>query len=320
MLKAGVAGAAGFVGGELIRLLSRHPQVSEIVLQSNSQKGKSVSNVHTDMFDLDYTFNGSIDENVDVLFVSKGHGQSRPYLEANSQFNNAVIIDMSSDYRISEEDNPFVYGLPEWKRDEISKANKIANCGCFATAIQLALLPLLKAGFISTDVHVQGVTGSTGAGAGKLGTTHFSWREGNVSVYKPFTHQHLDEVYQLANALMPGFNRAINFIPMRGNFTRGILISAYTRTDVSLEQIVSIFERTYCKEPFVCLSKEPIHLKQVINTNYCLLHVEKHNGNIMVTACIDNLLKGAAGQAIQNMNIRFGFAESEGLLLKPSAF
>jgi len=320
MIKVAIVGAAGFVGGELLRLLINHPEVGAVVPQSDSQAGKKVSTIHEDLFHVDLRFAESFDGDIDVLFVSKGHGWSGKNISTLPGYEGATVIDMSSDYRIETPGNPFTYGLPEWQRSKIAASDKIANCGCFATAIQLALLPLYKNHLVTDEVHVHGITGSTGAGASKIDTTHFSWRDSNVSIYKAFEHQHLDEIYQLANRLMPETSHKVNFIPVRGNFTRGILISAYTRSDSSLEELTDIYKTTYNNEPFVTVTDQPVHLKQVINTNHCLIKVDKYGDKVMVTSCIDNLLKGAAGQAVQNMNIRLGYAENSGLILKAKAF
>ncbi len=320
MIKVGIVGAAGFVGGELIRLLMHHPSVEKLTLQSQSQAGKHVSEIHSDLFHTDLHFVTDLSEDSDVIFVSRGHGESKGYIDKYLADTNATIIDMSRDFRLSDSSHSFIYGLPEWHRAEISKSNRIANCGCFATAMQLALYPLFYNQLVTDDVHIHGITGSTGAGYAKLDTTHFSWRESNVSVYKAFSHQHLDEVGQMANALHPGFPHQLNFIPVRGNFTRGILLTAYTKSDLSLEKLQEKYAAIYDDEPFVIVTEDPIHLKQVINTNFCLLQLQKFGDKVMITAAIDNLLKGAAGQAIQNMNITLGIDETTGLRLKPSAF
>jgi N-acetyl-gamma-glutamyl-phosphate reductase len=319
-IHATIIGAAGFVGGELIRVLSQHPQVSELTLQSNSQAGKPVAEVHRDLFDLDLTFQLEANKGADVIFISKGHGQSKDFLGKNQTGSETLVIDMSRDFRLMDGSHDFVYALPEWNREKIKSSKRLANCGCFATAIQLALLPLAKAGKLNDDIHIQGMTGSTGAGFEKLDTTHFSWRNNNISLYKAFTHQHLDEVNQLIQSLQPGFDKDVNFIPMRGNFTRGILVSAYVKSDLSLKEVQNLYEEMYNGEPFVHISEMPIDMKQVVNTNNCLLQIEKYENKILVTSAIDNLLKGAAGQAVQNMNIHFGFEETAGLKLKPIAF
>jgi N-acetyl-gamma-glutamyl-phosphate reductase len=319
-MRASIIGAAGFVGGELIRLLQNHPKIEQLTLQSNSQAGKHISDVHSDLYDTDFYFQADFDHKSEVIFICRGHGQTAPFLEKNKISDETVIIDMSSDFRIENEQHNFVYALPEWQRQRIKTANRIANCGCFATAIQLAILPLLQAGLLKKSLHINGMTGSTGAGFAKSDTTHFSWRNNNISLYKAFNHQHLHEVKQLVNAFAPDFQSELNFIPMRGNFTRGILISAYTETDATFEEIKAIYTAAYAAEPFTQVTEKSIHLKQVVNTNNCLLQIEKHNTKVLITSAIDNLLKGAAGQAVQNMNIRFGFEENTGLNLKPLAF
>jgi len=319
-INVNVIGAAGFVGGELIRLLINHPQVENLIVQSNSQAKKKVGVVHRDLFDSDLVFSSSYDRISDVTFISRGHGQSKDFitqLEANEE---GVIIDMSRDFRLHSENNEFVYGLPEWNRDLIRTSKRIANTGCFANAIQLAIYPLADQMLLSNDLHIQGMTGATGAGYAKLDSTHFSWRDSNISIYKAFTHQHLDEVKQLILSHIPDFKDDVNFIPMRGNFTRGILISAYTKTSESLEKLIDLYEKMYNDEPFVSITTEPIDLKQVVNTNRALIRIQKFENKVLITCAIDNLLKGAAGQAVQNMNISQGFPEVTGLLLKPSAF
>lgn len=319
-MKVSIIGAAGFVGGELIRLLHNHPEVKSLILQSNSQAGSHVSEVHSDLYYTELFFQSHFDVDSDLVFICRGHGQTTLFLERNRISKETVIIDMSSDFRIENDTHDFVYALPEWQRDRIKTANRIANCGCFATAIQLAILPLVKTDSVNKSLHINGITGSTGAGFAMSDTTHFSWRNNNVSLYKAFNHQHLHEVKQLLNSFMPSSDLDVNFIPMRGNFTRGILVSAYTETEMSLEEIKIIYQEAYSDEPFVYLSPKNIHLKQVVNTNNCLLQIEKHDNKVLITSAIDNLLKGAAGQAVQNMNIRFGFAEDAGLKLKPTAF
>jgi len=317
---ASIIGAAGFVGGELIRLLQNHPNIDKLSLQSNSQAGKHVSEVHSDLYGTDFHFQSDFDSASEVIFICRGHGQTAPFLEKNKISAETVIIDMSSDFRIENEHHNFVYALPEWQRERIKNTNRIANCGCFATAIQLAILPLLQAGLLKKSLHINGMTGSTGAGFAKSDTTHFSWRNNNISLYKAFNHQHLNEVKQLINAYTPEYKSDVNFIPMRGNFTRGILISAYTETKTTFEEIKKIYTAAYAAEPFTQVTEKSIHLKQVVNTNNCLLQIEKHDNKVLITSAIDNLLKGAAGQAVQNMNIRFGLEERAGLNLKPSAF
>ena len=319
-MKASIIGAAGFVGGELIRLLRNHPNIAKLSLQSNSQAGKHVAEIHSDLYDTSLYFQEDFDAQSDVIFICRGHGQTAPFLAKNKISPDTVIIDMSSDFRLKNTEHDFVYALPEWQRDRIKTANRIANCGCFATAIQLAILPLLQAGLLNNSLHINGMTGSTGAGFAKSDTTHFSWRNNNISLYKAFNHQHLHEVKQLISAFTPNYDAEVNFIPMRGNFTRGILVSAYTDTEATFDEIKAAYTSAYATEPFVHISDTNIHLKQVVNTNNCLLQIEKHDNKVLITSAIDNLLKGAAGQAVQNMNIRFGLDERAGLELKAAAF
>ena len=319
-IKVNIVGAAGFVGGELIRLLSHHPHVGTLGVQSNSQAGKKIGTVHRDLYDSDLVFSSDYDRDVDVLFISRGHGKSKEFIDKLDLESDTLVIDMSRDFRLEFDGNDFVYGLPEWNRSRIKSTKRIANTGCFANAIQLAIFPLAKSGILQNDVHIQGMTGSTGAGFSKLDTTHFSWRNSNISVYKAFTHQHLSEVNQLIAAHIPDYQGEVNFIPMRGNFTRGILVSAYTKTDKSIEELNEIYANLYSEESFVHLSNEAIDMKQVVNTNNALISVQKFDDKAFITCAIDNLLKGAAGQAVQNMNINQGFAEDTGLNLKPSAF
>jgi len=319
-IKVNIIGAAGFVGGELIRLLINHPQIESLIVQSNSQAGNKVGVVHRDLFDSDLVFSSSYDRLADVTFISRGHGQSKDFVNQLEAKEEGVVIDMSRDFRLHSENNEFIYGLPEWNRALIRTSKRIANTGCFANAIQLAIYPLVEQQLLTNDLHIQGMTGSTGAGYAKLDSTHFSWRDSNISVYKAFTHQHLDEVKQLILSHIPDFKDDVNFIPMRGNFTRGILITAYTKTDHSLEQVTDVYKKMYQDEPFVSISTEPIDLKQVVNTNKALIRIQKFENKVLVTCAIDNLLKGAAGQAVQNMNINQGFPEYTGLQLKPSAF
>ena len=321
MKKAAIIGAAGYTAGELIRLLINHPQMELIDLVSASQTGKKVSEIHTDLLgETNLVFTEKLKNDPDVIFICRGHGKTKPFLDANHISEETVIIDMSRDFRLMSDDHPFVYGLPEWNRERIKTSNRIANCGCFATAMQLAVLPLTKAGWLKNDLHIHGITGSTGAGVQPLATTHFSWRNNNVSIYKAFNHQHLTEVNQLIQNHQPDYKGEVNFLPIRGNFTRGILASVYTKIDKSFEEVFDLFESTYQNEPFTHVTSDPANLKQVVNTNKCILQVEKYGDKVLITSIIDNLLKGASGQAVQNMNIHFGFPEREGLHLKASAF
>lgn len=325
MIKAGIAGGAGYTAGELIRILLHHPQVEITSILSTSSAGQPVSDVHHDLVgSTDLQFTDQLDHNLDVLFLCLGHGNSRKFLEQNELDDHLKIIDLSNDFRLENDASfggrIFVYGLPETNKKEIEKGQNIANPGCFATAIQEALLPLAAKGWLTNDVHVNAITGSTGAGQSLSETTHFSWRNNNVSIYKPFTHQHLGEINETISNLNQQNSGTINFIPVRGNFTRGIFASIYTKTDKSLDECIELYHNYFQNTPFVHVSARPIHLKQVVNTNNCLLHLEKHGDNLLITSVIDNLVKGASGQAIQNMNIMFGWDEKEGLALKASNF
>jgi len=321
MIKAGIVGGGGYTAGELIRILLFHPEVKLTSVLSNSQAGKVLSETHRDLLgDTDLKFSDNFDPAVDVVFLCRGHGQSQPFLEENKIGDNTAVIDLSRDFRMENGTHNFTYGLPELQRDKIKATNRIANPGCFATAMQLCLLPLAKANQLKDEIHINGITGSTGAGQSKLDTTHFSWRNNNISVYKAFNHQHLTEVNQSIDLLQGKFVKHLNFIPMRGDFTRGIFISLYTETDKSEDELVAMFKDFYADHPFTHISDENISIKQVVNTNKAILHVEKHNGKVFVTSIIDNLLKGASGQAVQNMNLIFGLEETLGLNLKSTVF
>ena len=320
MIQAAIIGGGGFTAGELIRILLYHPEVNLKYVLSESQVGKVLSDTHQDLIgETRIVFTDQFDPEVDVIFLCKGHGQSVQFLETHSVSDTTTIIDLSRDFRLKD-GNPYIYGLPEMNREEIKQNNRIANPGCFATAIQLALLPLAQAGKLNQDVHIQGITGATGAGQAKLDTTHFSWRNNNISVYKPFVHQHLTEVYQTIHQCQGEYKNELNFIPVRGDYTRGILISSYLKTDLSEEDLMSIYHEQYTDEPFTHVTEHNIHLKQVVNTSKCLIHVEKHGDKALIISAIDNLLKGASGQAVQNMNIHFGLTEHTGLQLKPMAY
>jgi N-acetyl-gamma-glutamyl-phosphate reductase len=322
MIRAGIVGGAGYVGGELIRLLLIHPEVELEFVQSSSQADKKISDVHTDLIgETDIKFTSDWKPTVDVIFLSMGHGESKKFLGDNSIPETIKIIDMSQDFRIeSENSESFIYGLPETNRDKIKQAGKIANPGCFATAIQLGLLPLAKSGELQDDVHVNAITGSTGAGQGLKFSSHFSWRESNISVYKPFRHQHLAEINQTISGLQLNWNHQIHFLPVRGNFTRGIFATLYVNTELTGDDCRDLYEKYFESHPFVIFSDKNPDLKQVINTNKCILYVEKIGDHLLIISIIDNLIKGAAGQAVQNMNLMFGLEESTGLRLKPSAF
>jgi len=325
MIKAGIIGGTGYTAGELIRLLIHHPETEIAFVYSMSRAGDAVAAVHQDLLgETELSFSSEINPNIDVLFLCTGHGNSADFLKEHPINPEIKVIDLSRDFRLSGQQKfqarDFVYGLPELKKDEIPDAHNIANPGCFATAIQLALLPLAQVSELQHDVHIHGITGSTGAGSSLSDTTHFSWRNNNVSVYKALNHQHITEIKQSITQLSYGFDSDLHFVPMRGNFTRGIFISAYTQTDLSLKNAQSLFEEFYADAPFLHISPEPLHLKQVVNTNKCLLHIQKENGQLLITSIIDNLLKGASGQALQNMNLMFGLNETTGLQLKPIHF
>jgi len=325
MIKVGVVGGAGYTAGELIRLLVNHSQVALDFVYSTSNAGNYIYQVHQDLLGaIDLKFTDEVNTNVDVLFLCLGHGNSKKFLENTLFSNNTKIIDLSNDFRLNEDavfqDKVFVYGLPESQKEAIKEAQNIANPGCFATAIQLALLPLASAGLINSDVHINATTGATGAGVSPGPTTHFAWRDNNFSVYKAFTHQHLGEIGESLSKLQANFSDELFFIPNRGNFSRGIFASVYLKFDESLEKAFALFENYYKDAAYTHVSKTPIHLKQVVNTNNCFLHLQRHKNRLLITSVIDNLIKGASGQAIQNMNLMFGINETEGLKLKANSF
>jgi N-acetyl-gamma-glutamyl-phosphate reductase len=322
MIKIGIIGGAGYTAGELIRILLNHPQAELTFVQSSSNAGNLLSDVHTDLLgDTDIKFITEADfSKIDVAFFCMGHGKSKEFLQKKSIPENVKIIDLSHDFRLKREGNDFVYGLPELNRELIRKSNRIANPGCFATGIQLAVLPLAAAGLIKDELHVNAITGSTGAGQVPSSTSHFSWRNNNVSVYKAFEHQHLGEIGQSFKQLQSDFNFDINFIPVRGNHTRGIFASVYTKFDGSLEEATKLYQDYYILHPFVFVSQSNPDLKQVVNTNKAIVYLEKHGNKLMILSVTDNLLKGASGQAVQNMNLIFGLEETLGLNLKAVAF
>ncbi|MEO1625275.1 MAG: N-acetyl-gamma-glutamyl-phosphate reductase [Bacteroidota bacterium] len=321
MIKTGIIGGAGYTAGELIRMLLLHPDVHIQFVQSNSQAGKPLSSIHTDLLgETDLLFSSDIDKEVDLLFLCTGHGRARSFVDAQQLTEHIRIIDLSRDYRLAESAEDFVYGLPELQKPAIQSAKRIANPGCFATAIQLALLPLAAAGQLQDDIHIHAITGSTGAGQQPVGTTHFSWRNNNVSIYKAFRHQHLDEIKQSLVQLQPGFSHSINFLPVRGNFSRGIFASAYIKSSLDETTAQQLYKDYYADAPFVKISPQNPSLKQVVNTNDCVLYIEKSEDKLLIISLIDNLLKGASGQAIQNMNLLFGLPQSSGLKLKAVAF
>ena len=325
MIQAGIVGGTGYVAGELIRILIHHQEVNINFVYSHSQAGKKVMDVHQDLFtNPELQFTDKINPDVDVVFLCLGHGNSNKFLDEHQFSESTKIIDLSNDFRLKEnesfQDKKFVYGLVEKNKELVEQAQYIANPGCFATAIQLGLLPLAAQNLLQDEVHIHGITGSTGAGQSMAETTHFSWRNGNVSVYKPFIHQHLAEIGQTLESYGNDLKNKLNFIPVRGNFTRGIFISIYTNCDLPEEELVTLYKTFYKESVFTIVSDSSIHLKQVVNTNYCLLHVEKHENKVLITSAIDNLLKGAAGQAVENMNLTFGFAPDAGLNFKPNYF
>jgi len=325
MIKAGIVGSSGYVAGELLRCLIHHPEVDIDFLYSHSQPGLNAGEIHQDLIHLEnLTFTNVINEQVDVVFLCLGHGNSTKFLKTHSFSSQTKIIDLSNDFRLKNDaamgEKDFVYGLTELNHGAIKTAQHIANPGCFATAIQLALLPLAAKQHLNDDVHIHAITGSTGAGQGLSTTSQFSWRSNNVSIYKAFDHQHMGEIGENIVSLQPKFKHEINFLPVRGNFTRGIFASAYMTTDLSEMQLQDLYEDYYQDAPFTHLSKNTVHLKQVVNTNFCYLQVQKIDGKVLITSVIDNLLKGAAGQAIENMNLMFGLDQKSGLALKASLF
>ncbi|SHI92934.1 N-acetyl-gamma-glutamyl-phosphate reductase [Algibacter luteus] len=325
MIQVGIIGGAGYTAGELIRLLINHPETEINFVYSTSNAGNKISKVHQDLIgSLDLEFTDTINPDVDVLFLCLGHGNSVKFLSANTFSNQTKIIDLGNDFRLEAdktfEGKTFVYGLPELNKDAIVKAKYIANPGCFATAIQLGLLPLADQGLLQQDVHVNAVTGATGAGTSLSATTHYTWRDNNFSYYKPFTHQHLGEINQSVKQLQNNFKSEIIFMPNRGNFSRGIFATIYTDFEGTVEDAENIYKLYYQDAKFTFVSDEFLHMKQVVNTNKCLVHLHKHNGKLLITSTIDNLLKGASGQAVQNMNLMFDFEETTGLGLKATYF
>ncbi|WP_430814629.1 N-acetyl-gamma-glutamyl-phosphate reductase [Carboxylicivirga sp. RSCT41] len=320
MIKVGIIGGAGYTAGELIRILLNHPKATIAFVQSNSQAGLPLTDIHTDLIgETELVFCSDVDYNADVLFLCMGHGRSRSFVEAIPPSYKGKIIDLSNDYRLKESSDGFIYGLPELNHELIKQSDKVANPGCFATAIQLALLPLASATRLN-EVHIHAVTGSTGAGQACTSTTHFSWRNNNASVYKSFEHQHLGEIGESVLQLQPGFSKDINFVPMRGNYPRGILASVYLDSDLSEQEAKGLFSDYYSNHRFTFVVDKNPDVKQVVNTNKALVSVNKHGTKLHIVSAIDNLLKGASGQAVHNMNLLFGLDEAEGLHLKPVAF
>ena len=321
-IKVGIQGASGYTGGELIRLILKHPNCELIYAGSESNYGKLISEIHQDLVgECKIQFTNKLNQNIDVLFLCLGHGNSESFLKKIKLDKKIKIIDLSQDFRLEKsfKKRTFSYGLPELQKEKISKSSNIANPGCFATAIQLGLLPLISSDYEIDEVHTNAITGSTGAGVKLNDTSHFSWRNNNISWYKPFNHQHLYEVNNNFNKLLLK-NVKINFLPLRGNFTRGIFCTSYFKNKLSLENVEKLYVEFYKEDPFTIVSKNEIHLKQVINTNKCLIHLRKEKDILLVTTVIDNLVKGASGQALQNMNLMFGLDETTGLKLKSSIF
>ena len=327
IIKVGIIGGAGYTAGELLRILVHHPQIQLQYVHSNSHAGRPLWAVHNDLTgDVEMIFTNEVKE-ADVIFLCLGHGKSVEFLNTNHLPGNPKIIDLSQDFRINQtfqahdgSCRKFVYGLPEYNREQICTAHYVANPGCFATAFELALLPLAKAGLLTEEVHVNGITGSTGAGQSHTATTHFSWRNNNISIYKPFTHQHLHEVRQTLEIAAGGAVPELNFLPVRGDFTRGIFLSAYTDTHLEFSELQNLYRQYYSDAAFTILCNSEISLKEAVGTNKCLLRVEKYGNKALFTSIIDNLLKGASGQAVQNMNLMFGIDEKAGLRLKATGF
>jgi len=323
-IRVGIIGGAGYTGGELIRLLINHPGVEIAFINSKSNTGNNVSKVHQDLIgETDLLFSDELHNDIDVLFLCVGHGDAKKFLAANNVGDKVRIIDLSQDFRLNANSifgaRSFVYGLPELNREQIRSAQNIANPGCFATAIQLGLLPLVKAGLLQ-EVYTTGITGSTGAGQSLSNTSHFSWRANNIQAYKTLTHQHLGEISQSLARLQTGTGIEINFVPWRGDFTRGIFISSTVKSDKSIDELSNLYKEFYASHPFTSVSDDPIFLKQVVNNNKCVIQLEKTGNKLVVHSAIDNLLKGASGQAVQNMNLMLGLEETTGLKLKANYF
>ncbi|MEJ8841804.1 N-acetyl-gamma-glutamyl-phosphate reductase [Lacibacter sp. H375] len=323
-IKVGIIGGAGYTGGELIRLLINHPSAQLSFIHSRSNAGEPVYKVHQDLVgETEIKFTGELSNDVDVLFLCLGHGESKKFLAENTIDEKIKVIDLANDFRLANSstigNRKFVYGLPELNKKQIITANNIANPGCFATTLQLGLLPLAKAGLLK-DVYTTGITGSTGAGQSLAATSHFSWRANNIQAYKTLTHQHLGEIGESLLQLQPNSDIAVNFVPWRGDFTRGIFISSQLKCEKSLDELNKLYEDFYADAAFTHIIKEAVFLKQVVNTNKCLIQLEKVADMLVVHSAADNLLKGASGQAVQNMNLLFGLDETTGLKLKANYF
>ena len=321
-IKVGVIGGAGYTAGELIRVLIHHPKVEIVFVNSTSNAGNPVSDVHSGLIgETGLVFTSGLPfSEVDALFLCSAHGDSKKFMDSNEIPDSLKIIDLSTDYRAKSPGHDFVYGLPELNHEEIKHASRIANPGCFATAIQLAIFPLAAAGLLTDEIHINAITGSTGAGVKPSDTSHFSWRSNNISIYKAFDHQHLEEIGQSLRQLQPGFNKALNFIPVRGNFARGIYATTYTHCTLSLEEAKKLYVDFYKESAFTFVTDKNPDLKQVVNTNKGLVYLEKHGDKLLIVSMIDNLLKGASGQAVQNMNLMVGLDEKTGLGLKATGF
>jgi len=326
-IKVGIIGGAGYTGGELIRLLINHPDTTVSFIHSRSNAGKPVYSVHQDLVgETELLFSGELNDNIDVLFLCLGHGESKKFIAENKIDDSVKIIDLANDFRLSENGHrptingkAVVYGLPELNKDEIRSAQHIANPGCFATGIQLGLLPLAKAGLLD-EIYTTGITGSTGAGQSLSATSHFSWRANNIQAYKTLTHQHLGEIGQSLHQLQPKGDLELSFVPWRGDFTRGIFVSSTITCEIGLKDLYKLYDDYYADHPFTHISKDAIYLKQVVNTNKAVVQLEKAGTKLVVHSTIDNLLKGASGQAVQNMNLLFGLPETAGLKLKAPGF
>ena len=322
MIKVGIIGGAGYTAGELIRLLLLHPEVEIKFIHSSSNAGNNITDVHGGLLgETDLVFTDKMPfEEIDLLFFCTAHGDTRKFLDSHALPDELKVIDLSMDYRIKSNEHDFIYGLPELNRRNTCKSRYVANPGCFATCIELGLLPLAKEHLLKGDISVNAITGSTGAGVKPSATTHYSWRDNNISIYKPFEHQHLAEIMQSLHQLQPNYSGSIDFIPYRGSFPRGIFATLVVKCDLDIETLYKLYESYYDRDSFTHVVKRPVDLKQVVNTNKCLLHLEKHGDKLLITSVIDNLLKGASGTAVHNMNLLFGLAETVGLQLKPSAF
>ncbi len=320
-IKAGIVGGAGYTAGELLRLLLHHPFVEVSYVHSKSNAANPLHAVHSDLLgDTELSFTDALHYDIDILFLCVGHGEAKVFWSENDVPDSVKVIDLSQDFRIVDPTHDFVYGLPELHKNRIQEAQHIANPGCFATCLQLGLLPLAYAGVLKNDIHVNAITGSTGAGQKPSATSHFSWRNNNISVYKAFEHQHLREINQSLNFLQEGIASRLYFLPVRGNFTRGIFASMYTKIDYPLQEAFQLYKSFYEDAPFVHLTHANPDLKQVVNTNKAIIHLHQHEDTLLIISMIDNLLKGASGQAVQNMNLMFGLDETVGLRLKASFF